>query len=868
MTDLFGNLIRVTLSMSVLIACVLLCTPFLKKRYSAGWRYWVWMVIAMRLLIPFQMSAIELPDLSGRFQTAVSADWPQKQVAESQPVAGTELLSQQETAVRQEQTAQIQQQKEPLPVVPAEQETQTALWAGWAEKLAAFPWIKAGMVVWMLGTAVMLVVHLMAGNRIRRLLRTCTRPVQNPNCQAIWKEIKDKTGYFGPMRLAYCPAVSSPMVVGLRRPQLLLPREDYPAEALEMIFRHELVHVMRHDLWYKLLLIAASTIHWFNPLVHWMVKAADRDLEISCDEKVTRRTNRDFRAQYGEAIFEVLQRDSGKKFFFTTNFSNEKKILMQRFDAIFNTKRKHRGTAAMCVVLSVCLLTGSMAGCQADPAQPESQQTESESSSVFTGSENVDVDETALAQMDWIAQLYEWYRSGINLAESETAEGVLDLGFGYLKEKDMLKPYLDERGEAYGIPKKQLAEIHNFFMASSDVPDDSEQIDWYVSFYGVESRDAFTLEASGIQKQDDGDIVIDYRRAAGDAYLRPVRYVFRPHKIESVPAALAADYSQGDTVYQIVSVTNLDMEQQPLCQTIEISNAQELLAAAERMNAGGWLNQHDTYRLTADIDLSGIDFTPMGQNERYLGHWDEDDPRDPTLRGFNGTFDGQGHTISGLRLKAEEQDYLKRTDYVGDGVGLFSLIGTNGMVKNLNLKDCVVTSPCRYGAEYGAAGLLAGTCNGMLEFVSVEGTVDGGYEVGGVAGRITGTAYSCDAAVSVSGYGEVGAFAGSFCYGRLENCTASGQVRAVPAQGAPESEGTPTSIGGFIGFSVLGTMYGCESSVYLSTTVSSNWVGAFAGYAQSVWVENCAYDAQKAPGWEAIDVVYDTNDVEQNVKAK
>lgn len=400
MTDLFGNLIRVTLSMSVLIACVLLCTPFLKKRYSAGWRYWVWMVIAMRLLIPFQMSAIDLPDLSGRFQTAVSADWPQKQAAESQPVAGTELLSQQETAVRQEQTAQIQQQKEPLPVVPAEQEPQTALWAGWAEKLAAFPWIKAGMAVWMLGTAVMLVVHLMAGNRIRRILRTCTRPVQNPNCQAIWKEIKDKTGYFGPMRLAYCPAVSSPMVVGLRRPQLLLPREDYPAEALEMIFRHELVHVMRHDLWYKLLLIAASTIHWFNPLVHWMVKAADRDLEISCDEKVTRRTNRDFRAQYGEAIFEVLQRDSGKKFFFTTNFSNEKKILMQRFDAIFNTKRKHRGTAAMCVVLSVCLLTGSMAGCQADPAQPESQQTESESSSVFTGSENVDVDETALAQMD------------------------------------------------------------------------------------------------------------------------------------------------------------------------------------------------------------------------------------------------------------------------------------------------------------------------------------------------------------------------------------------------------------------------------------------------------------------------------------
>ena len=50
-----------------------------------------------------------------------------------------------------------------------------------------------------------------------------------------------------------------------------------------MIFRHELIHWRRKDLWYKLLLLAARSIHWFNPLVWRMAKRAERDLEISCD---------------------------------------------------------------------------------------------------------------------------------------------------------------------------------------------------------------------------------------------------------------------------------------------------------------------------------------------------------------------------------------------------------------------------------------------------------------------------------------------------------------------------------------------------------------------------------------------------------
>ena len=96
-------------------------------------------------------------------------------------------------------------------------------------------------------------------------------------------------------------------------------------------------------------------------------------------------------------------------------------------------------------------------------------------------------------------------------------------------------------------------------------------------------------------QETDGDIIIDYRRIADKALLRPVRYIFRPVQVESVPEALKEDFSEGDIVYQVVSVQNLNMEQLPQRQAIEISNAQELLQAAERINAGGWLNQYGRY---------------------------------------------------------------------------------------------------------------------------------------------------------------------------------------------------------------------------------------------------------------------------------
>ena len=99
-----------------------------------------------------------------------------------------------------------------------------------------------------------------------------------------------------------CPAVGAPLVTGFVNPALLLPRETVS----DGVLQHELIHTRRRDLWYKLLLLLSRSLHWFNPLVHWMAAAASRDLERSCDEAAVAGRDAAFRAVYGAVSYTHL----------------------------------------------------------------------------------------------------------------------------------------------------------------------------------------------------------------------------------------------------------------------------------------------------------------------------------------------------------------------------------------------------------------------------------------------------------------------------------------------------------------------------------------------------------------------------------
>ena len=207
-----------------------------------------------------------------------------------------------------------------------------------------------------------------------------------------------------------------------------------------------------------------------------------------------------------------------------------------------------------------------------------------------------------------------------------------------------------------------------------------------------------------------------------------------------------------------------------------VTSAEDLKNIAKLVNEQWNLGINIT--LTSDIDLSGIDWTPIGidYNHRYTG-----------------TFDGGGHTITGLTVTGSYKY-----------AGLFGDIDENGTVKNVVLEDVQITSD----NSSGYAGGVAGDSWGTIENCSVSGSVSGTTFAGGVVGsQWGGSITGCNSSATVKGVIFAGGIAGETNSGAsLTGCYATGDVTV-------ENDGTNNShAGGMVGYNGGGTLTACYAT--------------------------------------------------------
>ena len=230
--------------------------------------------------------------------------------------------------------------------------------------------------------------------------------------------------------------------------------------------------------------------------------------------------------------------------------------------------------------------------------------------------------------------------------------------------------------------------------------------------------------------------------------------------------------------------------------TYTVYNANGLMNIAELVNGG---KTDINITLTADIDLTGKNWTPIGT--------DYDNS-------YKGTFDGGGHTITGLTFTTNDEY-----------AGLFGWLNRAGTVKNVVMEGVQITSHQIYG---GSIGGVVGSSWGTIENCSVSGSVSGTVYVGGVVGaQIGGSITGCSSSATVKGTVDVGGVAGqtnssatlTACYatgnviieinpkkniagGSLVGMNAGSSLLACYATGNVTSTGSSTGkvhIGGFLG---------------------------------------------------------------------
>ena len=329
-----------------------------------------------------------------------------------------------------------------------------------------------------------------------------------------------------------------------------------------------------------------------------------------------------------------------------------------------------------------------------------------------------------------------------------------------------------------------------------------------------------SVQLTGLSTEGDNpDIIVPYDKGS-NTYTA----IVAPQSVAAGTTFIVCTFTNGKTfVYKMKNATDWQAggeytytvslaAAKDLGYTIEsngsytVTSADGLMNIAELVNGG---KSDINITLTADIDLTGKDWTPIGT--------DYDNS-------YKGTFDGGGHTITGLTFTTNDEY-----------AGLFGWLNRAGTVKNVVMEGVQITSNQIYG---GSIGGVVGYSWGTIENCSVSGSVSGTVYVGGVVGvQIGGSITGCSSSATVKGTVDVGGVAGqtnssatlTACYatgnviiemapnkniagGSLVGMNAGSSLLACYATGNVTSTGSSTGylhIGGFLGNNYANVMTAC-----------------------------------------------------------
>ena len=334
-----NEFIKILLSMSVsgtlLLLLILGLKPLYKNKFSKRWQYYIWIVVALRFLLPFTPDTTIIGSLFEKFDTtAITNEIP---TPPNVPVPADTGNSKAEP-------------------IQTNREITTAAMREPVDKYVClfFIWSALALVLFVRKVTVYqgFIQYIKAGNKevsdikILNLLSDCE------------EKLKIKTR----VELSCNPLIASPMLIGFFRPRIILPVGEWEDKELSYIFVHELIHYKQRDMFYKWLIQIVVCVHWFNPFVYLLEKEVNKSCELSCDEKVISILNEKAKREYGDTLISFLKSNNlYKSSLASVTLTEGAEQLKERLGAIMKFRKKSKAiiaitaifTAAVCVCFFV-----------------------------------------------------------------------------------------------------------------------------------------------------------------------------------------------------------------------------------------------------------------------------------------------------------------------------------------------------------------------------------------------------------------------------------------------------------------------------------------------------------------------------------
>lgn len=346
MVNLLLSVLSISLTTSVVIMVLIILGSLINKRYVAKLKYGLWIVLSLRLLVPFNYKLPDVPlqitiptevgsvEMSDFFETNPTFS----EVQPIEPQIAVSLPAEPQTVA-------------PLsPIVDTQRESEASLTL-----------LQALSYLWAAVASSLFIWHLTGYYCFRRRIKKWGKVAKDTLLAEQLHQLCLELGVRRQIPILISKKADSPMIMGFWRPILVLPEEEHTWEESYYILKHELIHYKRRDILVKFMLLLARDIHWFNPVVYLMHREAVVDMEIACDEAVVRGGSFAQREAYSETLMSALHRQQHKGPLLSTQFSCGKRVMKKRFRNILTKVKKKNGVILFLIIFVLSVTVGTWA---------------------------------------------------------------------------------------------------------------------------------------------------------------------------------------------------------------------------------------------------------------------------------------------------------------------------------------------------------------------------------------------------------------------------------------------------------------------------------------------------------------------------
>ena len=335
MSEFIKILLSLSVSGALLLLLILGLKPLYKNKFSKRWQYYIWIVVALRFLLPFTPDTTIIGSLFEKFDTtAITNEIPTNP---NVPVPADTGNSKAE------------------PIQTNREITTAAMREPFNKYVCLF-------FIWSALALVLFVRKVTVYQGFIQYIKAGNKEVSDIKILNLLSDCEEKLNIKTRVELSCNPLIASPMLIGFFRPRIILPVGEWEDKELSYIFVHELIHYKQRDMFYKWLIQIVVCVHWFNPFVYLLEKEVNKSCELSCDEKVISILNEKAKREYGDTLISFLKSNNlYKSSLASVTLTEGAEQLKERLGAIMKFRKKSKAiiaitaifTAAVCVCFFV-----------------------------------------------------------------------------------------------------------------------------------------------------------------------------------------------------------------------------------------------------------------------------------------------------------------------------------------------------------------------------------------------------------------------------------------------------------------------------------------------------------------------------------